>query len=285
MHFGNKLSLVFGIVCFREKFWETESFISLIESFKQSASYNSITIYIYDNTDFEYWNISNVFEVAENIKIFYFWDSKNSGISAAYNHIAKFANVNGIEWIVFLDQDTILPLDFVKKYFERSEKASKRILFPKVYSNDILLSPSIYRFYRTFKIKKLGNEIMLKHITAINSGLMIQTNFFLQYNGYNSNLKIDFCDHEFIERLNNKNITAEIINIHLEQNFSGNSNNLQKSLERYKIYLKDLKNYSKNKNRIMIFFMLDFPHLIKEILRNKSLKFLKIRYYFSKYAN
>ncbi|WP_185146944.1 glycosyltransferase [Chryseobacterium echinoideorum] len=275
-------SLVFGIVCFREKFWETESFISLIESFKQSVSCNNIIIYIYDNTDFEYWSVSNEFEIAENIKIFYFWDSKNTGISAAYNHIAKFANNNAVEWIVFLDQDTFLPLDFVEKYFERCKETSKKILFPKVYSNQALLSPSIYRFYRTFKIKKLGNEIMLKHITAINSGLMIQTNFFFQHHGYDSCLKIDFCDHEFIERINNKNIIAEIINIRLEQNFSGNSNNLQKSLDRYKIYLNDLKSYSKNKNKILIFFMLDFPHLLKETFRNKSLAFLKIRYYFGR---
>ena len=119
--------------------------------------------------------------------------------------------------------------------------------------------------------------IELKNLSAINSGMLFNTEFFLKKGGYNTNLRIDFCDHDFIERLNGQNIFADILPIDLKQDFSASTNDKGKSLHRYKIYLKDMKEYRKGKNFLLFFLRVDLPHLLKEIYRNRSFEFLKIR--------
>ncbi len=271
-------SILFGIVCFREKYWETQSFRDIIKSYRQSLNNSTLYISIYDNTDYKDWKIQHDYINYENVIINYYRDSSNSGISAAFNYFAEFSKKIDTKWIVFLDQDTSLSIDFFTQYLKKSINTNKNIVFPKVYTKSKLLSPSYYNYYRTSVIKNIASELLLNNITAINSGIMIRTDFFLQNNGYNKNLRIDFCDHEFIERLKNKNISADILDISLYQEFSAQSNNKEKAIERYKIYIKDLQVYKKNKNKVLFFLRVDLPHLLKEIYKHKSLEFLKIRF-------
>jgi len=271
-------SILFGIVCFREKYWETQSFRDIIKSYRQSLNNSTLYLSIYDNTDYKDWSIQHDYINYENVIINYYRDSSNSGISAAFNYFAEFSKKIDTKWIVFLDQDTSLSIDFFTQYLNKSINTNKNIVFPKVYTKSKLLSPSNYNCYRTSVIKNIASELLLNNITAINSGIMIRTDFFLQNNGYNKNLRIDFCDHEFIERLSNKNISADILDISLCQEFSVQSNDKKKALERYKIYIKDLQVYKKNKNKVLFFLRVDLPHLLKEIYKHKSLEFLKIRF-------
>ena len=275
-----KQSLVFGIICFRERYWETITFQNLVRSYHHTIREKpSLNIVIFDNTDLTQWKENATNFQNDKIQIHYFADNKNPGISAAINYFGKFAVQNSYDWICFLDQDTNLPLDFYDKYNDfLQDNNDFEIAFPKVYSNNKLISPSGYYFYRTKIFDKLDeSSIKLKNVTAINSGLLIKTNFFITKGGYNKNLKIDFCDHEFIERLNQKNYSAGIIDIRLNQDFSEETNDKKKSLFRYKMYIKDLKAYSKNKSKILLFFRVDLPHLVKLTLKYKSLHFIKLR--------
>lgn len=273
-----KSSILFGIVCYREKFWETQSFKDIIASHEKKPLDSQLLICIYDNTDYEGWTLLQSCPRYDNVIIYYKHDPLNSGIAVAFNYFAEFSKNMNLKWVVFLDQDTILPIDFINKYVDKSLSTDKSILFPKIYIGEHLFSPSHYRCFRTSEIKEIKSDIMLKNITAINSGMMIETDFYIQNGGYNQNLRIDFCDHEFIEKINNRKIFADIIDISLHQDFSSKTNNKEKSLERYKLYYNDLKVYRMGKNKLLFFLAVDFPHLMKEIYRNKSLKFLKIRF-------
>lgn len=275
-----KNRILFGIVCFREKYWETSSFLHLIKSYKSYArASQELNIYIYDNTNVADWSVGYPNTMDDSIQIHYHHDPLNSGISAAFNHFADFAQKNSFEWIVFLDQDSKLPINFYEKYDLKSQSEnSLELAFPKVYSNNQLMSPSKYYFYRTQPLN-LHNEhkIELRNITGINSGLMIRTKFFLDLGGYNRRLRIDFCDHEFMERINHKKIFAELLDVRLEQNFSADTDVKTKSLIRYQLYVNDMKVFRENKNKLLFFFRVDLPHLFKEMYKHKSLEFLKIR--------
>jgi len=276
---GKNNKILFGIVCFREKYFEAESFKTLLVSFNlHQKDGEELNIFIYDNTDNKYWEVLPTVDLDDNVKISYFHNPLNEGISAAFNYFADYAKANDFEWIVFLDQDTELPKVFYDKYYLHSVSiGTEKIAFPKIFSNNRLLSPSEYRYYRT-KSLVLQNEekLRLNNITAINSGLMIKTLFFIEQGGYDKHLRIDFCDHEFIERIP-KEMFADLIDVSLDQNFSLETNDKVKSLTRYRLYVKDMKVYRKNKHKFFFFFRVDLPHLLKEIYRNKSLEFLKIR--------
>ncbi len=270
-------NILFGIVTFRERYWECLSFLTLIQSFKSENSIKNITIFIFDNTDIEDWDVVPP-TYDDNIKIIYQRDRSNPGISYAYNCITRYATKENFDWIVFFDQDTDLPQEAFKVY---NEAVHSEILLkvPLVYIDDKILSPSYYFGYRSFLFKRITQKILkLKNISCINTGLMISPKLYNKVNGYDESLKLDFCDHDFIDRVKKKNHHLEILDIALQQNFSSLTDDKAKALVRYRIFVKDMMNFVKKRNKLIMFFNIDLPRLLVLMLKYKSLDFFKIRF-------
>lgn len=270
-------NILFGIVCFREHFWESESFLGLINSYNQSNDQKEINIFIFDNTDLPNWELEPP-KFSANVKLNYIHFSANPGIALAYNRIADFAKNNHFQWLVFLDQDSALPMNAYEIYQNFANLNKDGIAAPKVISNNKIISPSYYKYYRTSPIVEIGNRIKLRNVTCINSGLMISVSSYFLSGGYSSALRLDFCDHEFIERASQKLENLNLLNFTIHQDFSTDTNDLQKAIFRYKLFLKDLKAYRKiHKNTILINLRVDLPHLLRLTLQYKTLAFFKVR--------
>src|SRR5690606_15608215 len=109
------------------------------------------------------------------------------------------------DYVVFLDQDTELPMNFYDAYSEFVHNNDIEIAAPTIMVENLIFSPSGYKNYRSINFHKL-NELQNGYInsksnTCINSGLLIKTDFFFKVGGYNRELRLDFCDHEFIKRV------------------------------------------------------------------------------------
>ena len=276
-----KNTILFGIVTYGEIFWECDSYLSLVSSYKKSKHKVELSIFIFDNTDKDNWGL-NLPPVDDDIRLNYFHDSSNPGISFAYNSIAEFAKENDFKTIVFLDQDTSLPEDFFEIYYSNCALLDDQnpIAVPLIYSNNNLMSPSNFFSYRSSILKTIPeNKLVFKDISFINSGMLLSTDFFFKAGGYNKKLRLDFCDHDFVQRASNFTQSVIILPIMLVQNFSSETNNLQKSLVRYRLFVQDMKEYSKDKNKFLFFLRIDLPHLLKETYRNRSFEFLKIRFF------
>lgn len=271
--------ILFGIVCFRERFWECTSFTDLIKSYKTCGSLKEINVFIFDNTDLKDWELE-LPKFPANIKLNYVNFNANPGISFAYNHIADFGNNNHFEWLVFLDQDSALPSNAYEIYENFALTNNENIAAPKVFSDRRLISPSYYKYYRTSPIvEDIGKELKLQNVTCINSGLMISVNSYFSTGGYNGNLRLDFCDHEFIERASQKLSYLNLLDFVIHQDFSTETNDLQKAIFRYKLFLKDLKTYQKiHNNTVLIYLRVDLPHLLRLTLQYKTLEFIKVRF-------
>ena len=270
--------IIYGIVTFRESFWETDVFINIIKQIDEQESLERPTIFIYDNTDLEDWNIFKEYQQNDFIEVIYNHNSENVGISKAYNTIALFAKENGFDYILFLDQDTELPLNFLSEYTNMLEK-NVDIAAPLIYEGEKLLSPAGYKNYRSSSYKKIeSNVIRLKNNSCINSGLLIRTVFFEKVGGYNEKLRLDFCDHEFIKRVSHFTKDLNIIPVKLKQNFSTNTNPSDKALFRYSLFTKDVEAFKRiNNGDLRITFFVDLPHLIRLTLQYRSLAFIKQR--------
>ncbi|WP_299176856.1 glycosyltransferase [uncultured Chryseobacterium sp.] len=273
-----KRSILFGIVCFREKYYESETFKNLFYSFLNNNENEKLNIYVYDNTDIADWHISD-YKYESNINLNYLHNFQNPGISHAYNEIAYFAKKNGYEYIVFLDQDTELPINFYKEYKTYIQNSEVDIAIPIVKTGQIIFSPSKYSNFRSVNLKNLQQiYISSKDHTCINSGILIKTDFFFKVGGYDKRLRLDFCDHEFIRRVSKYKEQIKVIPIILNQMFSTEINSLEKALFRYKFFLRDLSSFKKiNNNDIRIFFFIDLLHLIRLTIQYNTLKFIKIR--------
>jgi Predicted glycosyltransferases len=272
---NNRIEIVFGIVTYKEIFWKTVTFVNLINSIREYTNPNRVIIYVVDNTNIEGWYV----EVPKEYKDFVIYENMwNPGISVAYNKIQKYALNNNIEWIVLLDQDTTLPTNTIDIYMKSINRRDIKIKAPIVYIEKGILSPSIYKNYHSFLLKNLSPGIMsFKNISCINTGLMINTLFFEEVGGYNEDLKLDFCDHDFIERVKKKTDMLEILSISFYQDFSSATHTKEQAIERYKRYIIDFKVFKKTRNKILLLLWVDFPRLLKLSIKYKTLEFFKIR--------
>lgn len=275
---SNKKIVVFSIVVYNELFWESITFNSLVSSFSKNKNNDEIHIYIYDNS-VRSKNI-NLPEFENNINIKYFAFNENRGISKAYNHLVSLALKDGFKWIVFLDQDTMLPLDFYHKYFDsvcKLEQSSNKMAVPVVKSEQHILSPFIYKNFRSRFLKEIPSLINLNKHSAINTGVLIECNYFNKIGGYNEKLFLDFCDHDFFDKFRGFDNLIRVINTELKQDFSTDTNTIDKALIRYSIFYSDLKAYKKGRNRFKLFFLVDLSHLIRLTLQYRTFKFIIYR--------
>lgn len=268
--------ILFGIVVYRELFWETVTFKNLITSICKNEENKNISIYIVDNTDIDGWKIEKPLDL-EKFNIEYI-KLPNPGISVAYNKIQKYAVERNIEWVVFLDQDTALPVEFCDVYGMATRNKDIKIKAPIVRIEKGILSPSKYINYRSYLFPSLDpGEIEIKGISCINTGLMVSTTFFSRVGGYDEHLKLDFCDHDFIERAKESTNKLEILNITLVQDFSSHTHTKKQALERYRRYIRDFSVFKKGRNKIKLLLYIDIPRLVKQTLKYKTFEFLRIR--------
>jgi glycosyltransferase involved in cell wall biosynthesis len=131
---------------------------------------------------------------------YYFHDPENGGLCAAYNHALATAITNGFDWLLLMDQDTVLPANFfdVLSVAVNNAKLDERIvaIVPKVVSNHRMVSPCKVKF--AGRLTPLGLQyqgICEQPATAINSGSLLRTTFLKNLGQFPSDFKLDFLDH------------------------------------------------------------------------------------------
>jgi GT2 family glycosyltransferase len=273
-----KDSVLFAIVTYKEKYFECLSYLSLLKSFENFNKGTELNVMVFDNTDQAHWNVE--VQQQSRVRVHYFHQNDNRGISYAYNRIYDFALKNNFEWIVFLDQDTTLPIEAYEVYCNKIDNSAQHLLAaPIVYANTKILSPCSTNFYQKMFSNKIVPGIMdLKHVTCINSGLMVNAKLYGSIGGYDENLKLDFCDHDFIERAKKEVDSLEILDVKFIQDFSTDNNTKAQSIFRYKIFIEDYKNYSKNRNKMLLSLRIDLKHLLRLTYKFRTFEFIKIRF-------
>ncbi|KQS93200.1 glycosyltransferase [Chryseobacterium sp. Leaf394] len=272
--------LSFGMVLYKEELQDTVTYKTLLNSISSSlhSLQNKVLILVYDNTphNSDYKKLENF--TNGFVEVCIFSENANNGLPFAYNRLVEEARDRNKDWFVFLDQDTELPNDFYDSYLKADPRF--KIQCPLVFSGGRLMSPSYYRNYRSSQMPiPEENQILLKDVSCINSGLMVNTNLFQAIGGYNKDLFLDFCDHDFVEKTKKYKIEyLGILNTKLHQDFSANTHSKTQALQRYILFLKDLKIYGKKRDSIKLFLYVDFPHLLKLTVKYKSLKFFKLRF-------
>lgn len=278
---SNSRKILFVLVCYKEKYWETISFLNLVKSHKINGDGEVLSIFIVDNTDLPDWNAKKVID-DDKIKISYCRLDQNPGISAAYNKAYIYACENSYEWLVFMDQDTALPNNFYFVYYSAAKRNNflLPIKLPIIYyAEGKILSPAKYINYRSYpmKVSIHSSTIVSRKVSTINTGLMVSTKFYKQNGKYNENLRLDFCDHDFIERAKMTVKKFEILPLTLNQDFSSHTDDIFSAISRYKLYLRDLQVYKNNRCKLKIFLFVDLPRVLRLTFKFKTLEFIKIR--------
>ena len=165
----------------------------------------------------------------------------NPGLSFAYNYIADVARSKGYDWILITDQDTFFASNIIEEY-KASIKSNKNIYLycPKIESNNKVISPDPFKHW---KKDNSHGRFDLRNFNIINSGMLINVEKFLECGGYNEQVFLDYSDFQFVERFNQYNKDAYLIDAVCHQNFSNDVQDKIQKLSRFNLFCKSLKHF------------------------------------------
>ncbi|MGY6562156.1 MAG: glycosyltransferase [Luteibaculaceae bacterium] len=197
---------------------------------------SGLPILIYDNSP----NAQNL-TLPEHV--FYQHDSRNLGVSNAYNEGFNYFKKQGFTHVLVLDSDSNFPPGALELYKAALVDYSTQLIFPKMISNKRVISPFYFRYGKTWYGEGIEKgKLTLQPILAINSGLLIPIQLAEAVGNYNVNIPLDFSDIDFVLRCARVQPKAYCLNVVVQH---GLSEHEQKPLEsakfRYKTYLVGLK--------------------------------------------
>jgi GT2 family glycosyltransferase len=131
---------------------------------------------------------------------------ENVSLSKIYNQIIRQHVINSEnrpEYLVLLDQDTIVESDYLNSAFRAgAENPDINLLLPIVEGNGVIVSPAnLYYGIGRRWIRVLTGRIRSHFRTAINSGMVIRASYLLkQFDGYDERLRFYGTDNDFMQK-------------------------------------------------------------------------------------
>lgn len=142
-------------------------------------------IIFFDNNSKNIDSIENLI-LSQNIKYHILKSTNNNGIAFALNEIAKYAIDQGYEWLLTLDDDSVVYPDLIAQY-------SKYLLKESVGQLSCLLKD---RNIKSQKIENKDKWSIKEQKYAITSASLIKLSALAEAGGFNTDLFIDWVDNE-----------------------------------------------------------------------------------------
>lgn len=118
-------------------------------------------------------------------------NKENLGIAVALNQLLEYAQANHFEWVISLDQDSIVPINMVQEYENIIKEDGIGIICPKIYDINNDLS----------KGSNIDIELIHDEQDVITSGSCINVKAAVDVGGFDERLFIDFVDTDFQKRI------------------------------------------------------------------------------------
>lgn len=206
--------------------------LALSKSFNSVKGRKGVQILVADNsTDPSFKNQ----EEARKAGAWFLSMGENAGLSKAYNAAFERLKQESGDWVVLLDDDTVVPEIYWDKLKEEQADA---ILLPLVKTEKgTMLSPAEMRHGMP---KAAANAGDIHDITGINSGMAIPKTITDTYR-YDERLFLDYVDHAFIRDMKARHVPVRILDVVLSQRFSAEDPDRKKQRARLQIQKKDMK--------------------------------------------
>jgi len=260
------------IVLYKCEIENSQTINSFYRIFRNNLnSINNINIIIYDNG-----NNNQSLNILFPEKFNYFNSENNDGLAVAYNYAFTRAIENNSDWLLLLDQDTELPLNYFNSLIDSFGKVNtnKKIkaVVPKVYYSNNYFSPSkvlIGGILRPINMDFIG--IYDREIFAIGSGSALKVDFINSIGGFNTNFWLDSLDRWIYHKINEISGEVYVTDIRIKHELSILDYDNLISIERYKniIYYESL-------------FMKNYKSAFENIIFHVRLLFRAINFFYNK---
>lgn len=226
----------FLVVLYKKKYNDSETLQTLSKCKGIRTSRNHL--FIWDNSPVSL-SRSEIDEIRTAISpctLSYFSDGKNHYLSEIYNDIISRCKSDSL--LALLDHDSILPLGYIKtieKAFAEKNNNDINLFLPIILSNNRIVSPAYETGFRHFMWKtEYYGKISSKNLTAINSGMVIKTNYLKNlFPGYNPKLKFYETDNDFMRKYRRQNDYAFVVDIKIAHSLNFIEDNLISKIKRF----------------------------------------------------
>ncbi|MEN9918135.1 MAG: hypothetical protein RL662_571 [Bacteroidota bacterium] len=271
---NNKIILA-TIVVYNQQFSETRIFKSLSEALARLPKGWKVELFIYDNSPIN----SKIEDIP--LRYHYIHDKSNPGVSKAYNSAAKHASEHLISWLLLLDQDTAVEIDFFVKTIDAIAKYPKGEMFVPLLkaNNNSIISP--FTTIRHIIGKPIKDEIRgalsTQRYSVINSGMMISTAAFNLSGGYLDAVKMDFSDTVFVGRFSHHFDVFVLTMADCVQDLSAFEEDIEKLKKRFAIFCTGAKSCPKeNLSENLLYLYVVIKRMLSLITKKKSPCFIPI---------
>ena len=230
---------------------------------------------VYDNSPASYEHCESLPDAA-----IYHRDTANGGLPAAYNYGAQLARQLGYTHVLLLDSDTTFPEDAWEVYL--SHLSEKELMGPSLLLADGRpFSPCYVGGWKVKGVRLPEGQHPLQQYHLVNSGLCVPLSLFEAAGGYPPQVRLDFADFQFQQRVQRHVPTFRLLPIVGKQDFSNDERSTSKLLRRFRLYLESARHcqFDTNRQRLQHHVAV-WRHLLALTLRQRSLAFL--RAYFQK---
>jgi GT2 family glycosyltransferase len=184
------------VVLYKQKIAESKSIKSLFDRVQAMDFDMDIDLLIYDNSPLPQ-NCER--SIANLTSVIYIHDSTNGGLVPAYNQGCVLAKDNGADWLLLLDQDTIL----TARYFEtllgaiREHGVDPRIAAyaPHIIVRGRCVAPSWFFMGVHRHIRVSWHGIATKPVISINSATVVRVSFVDAIGGFDQRFPLNFTDY------------------------------------------------------------------------------------------
>jgi GT2 family glycosyltransferase len=223
------------IVLYRMKAFESAAFDTLREAMSfLDDELGDVRIVLYDNTP----GGQDIGVLPAGVE--YKADFTNNGLAMAYNYALGIAEDNDRGWLLTLDQDTSLPIDFLQRICHAANFVAPMenvaAIVPHISSDGRALSPFtiMNRWTLTRNIPNGFVGIPLEEVYAVNSGSMLKVSALRAVGGYDPRFFLDFSDLAIYHRLHCHGMRVFVAgDIHVEHEVSGYDLKSRSSPTRY----------------------------------------------------
>jgi GT2 family glycosyltransferase len=180
------------------------SFFRLVEGNLDIAG--RLSLLVYDNSP-------QAHRVDNNLTHHYVHDPANGGLAAAYNYALAHAEANGYEWLLLLDQDTMLTSEFFAELIACTDSllATDNVaaIVPKLMVRGTILSPAEHfvdflrhQFRNTVRtLDRDDAGIQRARLSAYNSGSTLRVKALRAIGGFPGEFWLDYLDHAVFHAL------------------------------------------------------------------------------------
>jgi GT2 family glycosyltransferase len=140
---------------------------------------------------------------------------ENLGVSGAYNSAAKSAAAHGAQWLLLLDQDTLLPPEFLSRMRDYAQRLAPQrhiaAVAPTVMMDQARVSPKVtVRGGRSVDPPADFNGEESRELVLINTGLLLRVEALSEIGGFNPDFWLDFSDRYLCHMLAQKKFSIWI---------------------------------------------------------------------------